>query len=89
MRLHCLLFGCAEADEPCAPPHCHYCGTDLYDGMRPFRQSGWLTPMLDWWHRLRQWTWPRCWHCDRLLVFRRKVDERFCSEQCRKSWIPF
>jgi hypothetical protein len=92
MRLRCHVWGCSCAADY---PACARCGAPLYgpgDEGRWWIDRGWYDgPLFDWWHWLWMLEVPRCLHCRRVLVFRRRYgwDGGFCSDKCADSWLPF
>lgn len=84
-RLWCRLYSCKDSDHF---PGCDRCGAALY-GEGNFIDRGWLWPILRLWFAAREATWPRCWHCNRRLWMRRRIERNFCSADCYDAWIPF
>lgn len=52
-------------------------------------REGIVGPLRDLWYRLRRWTVPRCDHCGKSLLFRKRVAHDFCSRECHNKWLPF
>ncbi len=85
-RIPCRLFACACDRYPA----CVRCGADLYDG--DYIQRGWIDTIWDGWSkvkRLRNRLFPVCQECGKSLLFKKRIDETFCSLECQTDWLPF
>lgn len=84
-RLRCRLTGCYTGDFPC----CERRGT--YSEDPGFVSRG--VPCRVRWRLRRLWqqVWPvrRCQHCGKLLFYRRRWPDGFCSGTCFDKWLPF
>jgi len=83
MRLSCHLFGC-QCD--CYASTCHRCGADPYQDFIEYGKLDWLTNL---WRSVKEFTWPRCYHCGKRLLWGRRVERNFCSNECHDRWLPF
>ena len=93
-RFVCWLIGHRLCEPTCGVELCERCGAshDYMETGGPFtdrERFGVFDPLWQVFSRLRRWTWPRCDQCGKLLVFRRKYGETFCSEECMRDWLPF
>jgi hypothetical protein len=92
-KVICLLFGHklinpemgVEACDRCDAVRVYYDGEYFSDSER----YGLIEPLRAIAGNIRRWSVPRCDQCGRLLLFRRKFGNTFCSDECMKNWLPF
>ena len=90
----CYVFGHKPTEVTAGVEACDRCGDTVayyVDGTQwtDRERYGLIEPLRIVCRRILQWSWPRCYHCGKRLVFRRKVGYLFCSLQCEDDWIPF
>lgn len=96
-QLLCRIFGHKVSEPTPGVEYCDRChdhAAYYYDGSQwtDEERDGLVGPIRNWWWRVRNWAWPRCLHCRKRLVLRRKIKDGcgcFCSEDCEENWIPF
>jgi hypothetical protein len=93
-KLLCWLFGHDPIEPTSGVEVCQRCGDSVayyLDGSQwTYRERyGVLDPLRAFAFRVRSLALPRCDQCGKLLLFRRRVCETFCSEKCFDEWIPF
>lgn len=90
----CKLLGHDATETDWGTQKCQRCGEvrSYMHNDQPFalrEESGLIRPLRDLWHRIVRRCWPRCHECGKLLLFRKRFDQDFCSKKCCDDWIPF
>lgn len=52
-------------------------GWFFYRLRQRYRQSNWRKPL------------PRCYHCGKMLIFRKKYNSNYCNKGCWEAYCPF
>lgn len=92
--LLCRVFGHKVSVPTDGVELCDRCGSHAayyLDGSQwtDEEREGLVGPLRRLWFRARSWTVPRCDHCRKCLLFRRRWAHDFCSKECQDRWIPF